>query len=43
MKVEERFPFFDYVIITLMEDLGIKELATFDKHFNNIAGIKRIY
>jgi predicted nucleic acid-binding protein len=35
--------FFDYAIITLMEDLGIHELATFDKHFNNIEGIVRMY
>ncbi|MCL2115299.1 MAG: type II toxin-antitoxin system VapC family toxin [Methanobrevibacter sp.] len=42
MKAEKRFPFFDYAIITLMEDLGIKEIVTFDKHFNNIARIVRI-
>ena len=43
MNSEKRFPFFDYVYIILMEDLGIKEIATFDKHFNNILGIERIY
>jgi predicted nucleic acid-binding protein len=43
MDSKKRFPFFDYVYITLMEDLGIKEIATFDKHFNNIDGIVRIY
>jgi len=40
---KKRFPFFDYVIITLMKDLGIKELVTFDKHFDNISGIVRIH
>ena len=38
----ERLPFNDCVYIALMEDLGIKEIATFDKHFNNIEGILRI-
>ena len=42
MNSQKRFPFFDYVIITLMEELGIKKIATFDKHFNNIDGILRI-
>ncbi|KZX10761.1 type II toxin-antitoxin system VapC family toxin [Methanobrevibacter curvatus] len=42
MKSKKRFPFFDYVYITLMEDLKIKEIATFDKHFNNLDNIKRI-
>ena len=40
---KKRFPFFDYVIITLMKDLGIKKLVTFDKHFDNISGIVRIH
>ncbi|MCL2115171.1 MAG: type II toxin-antitoxin system VapC family toxin [Methanobrevibacter sp.] len=43
MNSKKRFPFFDYVYITLMEDLEIKEIATFDKHFNNIERIVRIY
>ena len=43
MNSSKRFPFFDYVFITLMKELGIKEIATFDKHFNNIDGIERIY
>ncbi|MDR3063509.1 MAG: PIN domain-containing protein [Methanobrevibacter sp.] len=43
MKSKKRFPFFDYVYITLIEDLKIKEIATFDKDFNNLDNIKRIY
>ena len=43
MNSKKRFPFFDHVYITLMEDLEIKEIATFDKHFNNIAHITRVY
>ncbi|KZX16308.1 tRNA(fMet)-specific endonuclease VapC [Methanobrevibacter cuticularis] len=40
---EKRMPFFDYSYVTLMQELGIEEIATFDKHFDNIAGIVRIY
>jgi len=40
---KKRLPFFDTLYIVLMEDLGITEIATFDKHFNNIEGIKRIH
>jgi len=43
MNSKKRFPFFDYIFITLMEDLGIKEIATFDKHFDNIDGIVRVH
>ena len=43
MNSQKRFSFFDYAIITLMEDLGIKEIATFDKHFDNIDGIIRVH
>ena len=42
MDANKRFPFFDYVFITLMGELGIEKIATFDKHFNNIEGIERI-
>jgi len=38
MNSNKRFPFFDYVYITLMEDLGIKEIATFDKHLCDSLG-----
>jgi predicted nucleic acid-binding protein len=34
-KNKERIPLFDCVYIALMEELGIKEIASFDKHFNN--------
>ena len=39
---EKRLPFFDNLYIVLMEELEIKEIVTFDKHFNNIDGIKVI-
>ena len=31
----ERLPFFDCLYMELMEQLGIKKIVTFDKHFNN--------
>jgi len=31
----QRLPFFDCLYIELMEQLGIKKIVTFDKHFNN--------
>jgi len=43
MSSKKRLPFFDYAIITLMEDLEIKEIATFNKHFDNIDGIVRVH
>jgi len=43
MNSNKRFPFFDYVFITLMKELGIKEIVSFDKHFNNQDGIVRIH
>ena len=39
----ERIPFFDCIYMALMEDLGIKEIATFDSHFDLNKNIKRIY
>ena len=39
---KKRLPFFDNLYITLMEELKIKKIVTFDKHFNNINGIKPI-
>ena len=39
----ERIPFFDCLYIELMEQLGIKKIATFDKHFDNKEGIVRIH
>ncbi|MDR2831192.1 MAG: PIN domain-containing protein [Methanobrevibacter sp.] len=41
-KNKERLPLPDCVYIELMQELGIKEIATFDKYFNNIDGIKVI-
>jgi len=40
---DNRLPFADCLYIALMKKLGIKQIATFDKHFNNIDGIERIY
>lgn len=42
LKDKKRLPFFDNLYIVLMEELGIKEIVTFDKHFNNITGITPI-
>ena len=39
----ERLQFSDCVYMALMEDLGIKEIATFDEHFDLNKNIKRIY
>jgi len=39
----ERIPFFDCVYMTLMEEIGIKKIASFDKHFDLNKNIKRIY
>jgi predicted nucleic acid-binding protein len=39
----ERVPLFDCVYMALMEELEIKEIATFDEHFDLNRNIKRIY
>jgi len=39
----ERIPFFDCLYIELMEQLGIKEIVSFDEHFDNKENISRIY
>jgi len=39
----ERLQFTDCVYMALMEDLGIKEIATFDTHFDLNKDIKRIH
>ncbi|MDR2544536.1 MAG: hypothetical protein LBD03_03160 [Methanobrevibacter sp.] len=31
----ERLPFFDCLYMEIMDQLRIKQIATFDKHFNN--------
>ena len=39
----KRIPFFDCLYMTIMKKLGITEIATFDKHFDNKEGIVRIH
>ena len=39
---DKRMPLFDSVYISLMKELGIKKIATFDNHFDNIEGIVRV-
>ena len=43
LKDKKRLSFFDNLYIVLMEELRINEIVSFDKHFNNIEGIKRIH
>ncbi|MDR2545086.1 MAG: type II toxin-antitoxin system VapC family toxin [Methanobrevibacter sp.] len=38
-----RVPFFDCLYMNVMEELGIKEILCFDKHFDLNKNIKRIY
>ena len=40
---KQRLPLFDCVYMALMKDLGIKQIASFDKHFDNKEGIERVY
>ncbi|MDD3754785.1 MAG: PIN domain-containing protein, partial [Methanobacterium sp.] len=40
---ERKIPFFDHIYLVLMKELNIKEIASFDKHFNNTKGIKRLH
>jgi len=39
----ERIAFFDCIYMVLMEELGIKEIATFDEDFDLNKNIKRIH
>ena len=39
---KKRMPLFDCVYIALMRELGIKKIATFDDHFDNIDGIVKV-
>ena len=39
----DRLPFADCIYLALMMDLGIKEIASFDSHFDNKKGIIRIH
>lgn len=43
MYLPERIPFFDCLYIELMEELGIKEIISFDEHFDNRENIIRIH
>ena len=43
LEFKKRIPFFDCVYIVLMEKLGIKEIVSFDKHFDNKKGITGIH
>lgn len=38
----ERMSLFDCIYIALMKELGIKKIATFDSHFDNIRGIVKV-
>ncbi|KZX11942.1 type II toxin-antitoxin system VapC family toxin [Methanobrevibacter filiformis] len=42
LKHKNRLPLFDGVYMAIMEDLEIKKIASFDKHFDDIKGISRI-
>jgi predicted nucleic acid-binding protein len=39
----ERLPFFDCLYIELMKQLEIKEIVSFDEHFDNKESIIRVY
>jgi predicted nucleic acid-binding protein len=39
----QRLPFFDCLYIELMKQLEIKEIVSFDEHFDNKDGIVRVY
>ena len=41
LENNERIPLFDCVYMALMQELGIKKIASFDKHFNNKENIER--
>jgi predicted nucleic acid-binding protein len=43
IEYNERLPFFDFVFMSLMEDLKIKEIVSFDRHFDLNKNIKRIF
>ncbi|MDR2544080.1 MAG: PIN domain-containing protein [Methanobrevibacter sp.] len=43
LNSKKRFPFFDHIYIVLMGELNISEIVSFDKHFNNQKGIKRVH
>ncbi|MBZ9571234.1 PIN domain-containing protein [Methanobrevibacter sp. TMH8] len=43
MNYEKRLPFFDFIFMCVMEELEIKEIASFDEHFDLNKNINRIY
>jgi predicted nucleic acid-binding protein len=43
INCHKRLTFFDFVFMSVMEDLGINRIATFDEHFDLNKNIKRIY
>jgi predicted nucleic acid-binding protein len=43
LNSKKRIPFFDHIFIILMRKLNITEIVSFDEHFNNQKGIKRVY
>jgi predicted nucleic acid-binding protein len=43
LNSEKRIPFFDHISIVLMRELKISEIVSYDKHFDNQKGIKRVY
>ena len=42
-KNKKRLPLFDCAYIAIMQDLGIKEIVSFDEHFDNKENISRIH
>ena len=42
VRNKKRIPLFDCVYIALMNELGIKKIATFDSHFDNIECIIKV-
>ncbi|MGL4669516.1 MAG: type II toxin-antitoxin system VapC family toxin [Methanobacteriaceae archaeon] len=43
IEYKKRIPFFDLVFMSLMENLGIINIITFDEHFDLNENIKRIH
>jgi len=42
-RKNDRLPLFDSVYMAIMEELRIKEIVSFDEHFENKESIKRIH
>jgi len=43
IEYNKRLPFFDFVFMSVMEELKIKEIVSFDGHFDLNKNIKRIF